>query len=183
MLYFVKSFTENAAKNFKKILKKYNLAFQEHKLNKSEQRYKIKVNCQADIEKKALDEFFKFQEKFLNVVEFLVDLGCDINAMVVDRRNELSEKYRRWGIQHFIMRFPSLKVVKFFKTKIRDFNATNTELMTPLHLFTKYITKGYLIDTKLNISNDYLAENILEYLLSNGLNPNCYDSTKALPFL
>jgi hypothetical protein len=81
------------------------------------------------------------------------------------------------------MRFPSLKIVKFFKTKIRDFNAPNIDLMTPLHLFTKYITKGYIIDTKLNISNDYFAENILEYLLSNGINPNCYDATKALPLL
>jgi hypothetical protein len=67
------------------------------------------------------------------------------------------------------MRFPSLKIVKFFKTKIRDFNAPNIDLMTPLHLFTKYITKGYIIDTKLNISN--------------GINPNCYDATKALPLL
>jgi len=81
------------------------------------------------------------------------------------------------------MRFPSLKLIKYFKNKVRDFNAANIQLMTPLHLFTKYNTKGYLIETKLNISNDYLAENILEYLLANGLNPNCCDATKAFPLL
>jgi hypothetical protein len=37
-----------------------------------------------------LEEFYKFEDKFLNLVEYLMDLGCDINAQVSDRKNPLS---------------------------------------------------------------------------------------------
>ena len=95
----------------------------------------------------------------------------------------MSEENKKWGIQHFLMKFPSLKLVSYFKNKIRDFNATNAQLMTPLHLFCKYIKKGNLLDTKLPLPNEYVGEHILEYLLANGLNPNCQDSSKSLPIL
>lgn len=88
---------------------------------------------------------------------FLVDLGCDINAQVASKTNNVSEEHKKWGIQHFLMKFPSLKLVSYFKNKIRDFNATNSQLMTPLHLFCKYIKKGNLLDTKLPLSNDYVG--------------------------
>jgi ankyrin repeat protein len=113
-----------------------------------------------------------------------MELGCDVNAQVVDKRTDYTESYRKWGIQHFLMRFPSLKLIKFFKNKIRDFNAENNNGMTPLHLFCKNITDGNLLNTKyIKISKEYEAENIIEYLLANGLNPNTTDSTKSLPIL
>jgi len=55
--------------------------------------------------------------------------------------------------------------------------------MTPLHLFCKYIKGGSLLETTITLPSDYRAENVLEFLLQNGLNPNCYDSFKALPLL
>lgn len=119
----------------------------------------------------------------MSLVDFLIDLGCDINAQVIDKKNEASDQYKKWGIQHFLMKFPSLKLVKFFKSRIRDFNSANAQLMTPLHIFCKNIKKGGLIETRQTLPKDYLGEHILEYLLLNGLNPNCYDSNKALPLL
>jgi hypothetical protein len=59
----------------------------------------------------------------MNLVNYLMDLGCDVNGQVIDKRTDFTESYRKWGIQHFLMRFPSLKLIKFFKNKIRDFNA------------------------------------------------------------
>ena len=53
------------------------------------------------------------------------------------------------------MKFPSLKLVKYFKSKIRDFNYPNNQLMTPLHLFCKNIKKGNLLETTYPISEDY----------------------------
>jgi hypothetical protein len=75
----------------------------------------------------------------------MLELGCDVNAQVADRKNEMSEQFKKWGIQHFLMKFPSLKLIKFFKSKIRDFNYPNNQLMTPLHLFCKNIKKGNLL--------------------------------------
>jgi ankyrin repeat protein len=113
-----------------------------------------------------------------------MDLGCDVNGQVVDKRTDFAESFRKWGIQHFLMRFPSLKLVRFFKNKIRDFNAENNNGMTPLHLFCRNIKDGNLLNaTTLKLSSDYEAENILEELLGNGLNPNSLDSSKSLPIL
>lgn len=103
---------------------------------------------------------------------------------MADRRNEVSEQYKKWGIPHLIMQFPSLKILKYFKLKVRDFNSSNAHLMTPLHLFCKNIGKGNLMDIQLATPPlDYSGEHILEYLLANGLNPNCQDSHKALPII
>jgi len=56
------------------------------------------------------------------------------------------------------MRFPSLKLIKFFRDKIRDFNAQNNDGMTPLHLFCKNVLDGNLLDAKyIKVSDDYEA--------------------------
>lgn len=44
------------------------------------------------------------------------------------------------------MKFPSLKLIKYFKQKIRDFNSTNHQLMTPLHLFCKNMTTPNILE-------------------------------------
>ena len=55
-----------------------------------------------------------------------------------------------------------MKLIKFFKNKIRDFNAENNLGLTPLHLCCKNITDGNLLNTKfVKTSKDYEAENIL----------------------
>lgn len=77
------------------------------------------------------------------------------------------------------MSFPSLRLVKFFKGKIRDFNAQNNYGMTPLHLFSSKTKDPNLLGTTL--AADYNALEVLEYLLSNGCNPNCLDISKAMP--
>lgn len=82
------------------------------------------------------------------------------------------------------MRFPSLKLIKFFKNKIRDFNAQNNDGMTPLHLFCKNMFDGNLLDAQLTkIPSDYDTCAIIEYLLQNGLNPNAKDSDRSYPIL
>lgn len=74
-----------------------------------------------------------------------MEMGCDINGQVIDKRAETSEKYKKWGVQHFLMMFPSLKLIEFFKSKIRDFNAQNNENRTPLHLFCINVVRGNLL--------------------------------------
>ena len=77
----------------------------------------------------------------------MVDLGCDANVVVQDKRKpDEGESYKKWGILHFIMRFPSLVLLDLFKNKIkiRDFNAQNNNGMTPLHLCCQWIRHGCL---------------------------------------
>lgn len=82
-------------------------------------------------------------------------MGCDINNQVISKRSNVPDAYKKWGIQHFIMGFPSLKLTKFFKSKIRDFNALNNVNRTPLHLFCLNFTKGNLFDTQNCTLDDY----------------------------
>ena len=84
----------------------------------------------------------------MDLVSYLIELGCDINGQVVDKRTDCSDSYQSWGIQHFLMKFPSLRMIKFFKNKIRDFNAQNNNGMTPLHLFCKNMKDGNLLNIK-----------------------------------
>lgn len=49
----------------------------------------------------------------------MIDLGCDVNAQVSDKKNGVSDEYKRWGIAHFLMKFPSLKLISYFKKKLR----------------------------------------------------------------
>jgi hypothetical protein len=50
------------------------------------------------------------------------------------------------------MRFPSLKLIKFIKNKIRDFNALNNQNRTPLHIFFIKNKKGNLLGTEIKLS-------------------------------
>ena len=54
---------------------------------------------------------------------------------------------------------------------------------TPLHLFCINSKIGNLFECAHSNHEDYKTEAILEYLLSNGLNPNIEDNYKALPVL
>lgn len=81
------------------------------------------------------------------------------------------------------MGFPSLKLMRFLKNKIRDFNALNNSNRTPLHLFCINSKKGNLFESENCHVDDYRTEVILEHLLSNGFNPNIEDNFKALPVL
>ena len=120
----------------------------------------------------------------MGIVQYLIDIGCDKNGLVTDKRNNVQESYKKWGIQHFLMRFPSLKMIKFFKDKIRDFNVQNNDGMTPLHIFCKNMLNGNLLDTKyIKVPDDYDAEKVITYLLSHGLNPNTKDASKSYPIL
>jgi len=46
------------------------------------------------------------------------------------------------------MKFPSIKILKFLKNRVKDFNTQNNQLMTPLHIFCLQIKKGNLLNTK-----------------------------------
>jgi hypothetical protein len=97
----------------------------------------------------------------MNLIVYVIEMGCDINGQVTDKKNDLTDGHRKWGAQHFIMKFPSLKLIKFFKQKIRDFNAQNNQNMTPLHLFCKNVKKGNLLETSINLPIEYETENVL----------------------
>lgn len=73
---------------------------------------------------------------------YLIEMGCDVNNQVVNKKLNSQDIYKKWGIQHFIMSFPTLKLIKFFKNKIRDFNAMNNLNQTSLHLFCMNNKKG-----------------------------------------
>lgn len=73
-------------------------------------------------------------------------MGCDINNQVVSKRSNMPDTYKKWGIQHLLMAFPSLKLIKFFKSKVRDFNAMNNLNRTPLHLFCINCKRGNLFE-------------------------------------
>ena len=85
----------------------------------------------------------------MNLVNYLIEQGCDVNRQVTDKKVNSYENFQKWGIQHFLMKFPSLKLIEFFinnKHKIRYFhNAQNNLGMTPLHLFCKNISCGNLL--------------------------------------
>ena len=88
-------------------------------------------------------------------------MGCDVNNQVINKRANAPDTYKKWGIQHFIMTFPSLKIIKFFKSKIRDLNAVNGSNKTPLHLFCINNRIGNLFESSLCNSDDYNTEFIL----------------------
>ena len=116
-----------------------------------------------------------------------MEQGCDANVQVVERRkdDDNSENLTKWGIQHFIMKFPSLKLLTLFRRKIRDFNSQNNSGMTALHLFCSWIKKGNLFGAEVEISEmvEYCGEKSLQFLLENGLNPNILDMNRSTPLL
>lgn len=97
----------------------------------------------------------------------LVEIGCDANVVVAEKldleedKTKDEEDYSLWGIQHFLMKFPSLVLLDFFKNKIkiRDFNAPTAKKVTPLHLFCQWNKGGCLFDAELGTQyNDYKGE-------------------------
>ena len=44
------------------------------------------------------------------------------------------------------MKFPTLKLLKYLRGKIKDFNMCNNQGMTPLHLFCLHNKKGNLLE-------------------------------------
>jgi hypothetical protein len=77
-----------------------------------------------------------------------MDQGCDANVQVLEKRkDDETESFKKWGIQHFLMRLPSLKILSLFRRRIRDFNSQNSSGMTALHLFCSWVKKGNLLES------------------------------------
>ncbi len=62
------------------------------------------------------------------MVNFLVMIGADPKFIVTSPKMEKQlQNYRKWGIQHFLMKFPSPKLLKIFMKWIdTNFNMQNT---------------------------------------------------------
>ena len=114
-----------------------------------------------------------------------MELGCDVNVVVQDRKKEEEEEsFKRWGILHFLMRFPSLILLNLFKNKIRNFNSQNNDKMTPLHLFCQWVKQGCLLEIPLEEDyEDYIGERSLQFLLESGCNSNSTDINRSIPLL
>ena len=101
----------------------------------------------------------------MKLIELIVDLGCDANTVVSEKRkgegDEINEK-AGWGVQHFLMKFPSVVLLKFFKStiKFRDFNAVTTVLkQTPLHLFCQWNKIDCFFETEFGLNyKDYRGD-------------------------
>jgi ankyrin repeat protein len=103
------------------------------------------------------------------------------------------ENYKKWGIQHFLMKFPSLNLLKIFMRWIdTNFNLQNSEGRTPLHLFCLWNNEGSLFnhhtdDPLPHINYPEMAQftgtACLGYLLENGLTPNVLDINRSTPLL
>lgn len=97
----------------------------------------------------------------MKLVTYLIEQGCDVNRQVTDKKSDNNENFQKWGVQHFLMKFPSLKLIDFFinnKHKIRYFSAQNNIGMTPLHLFCKHINCGNLLETEeFELPDEYQA--------------------------
>lgn len=142
----------------------------------------------------AYQEYIQHETNLLKLVNFLIDKGADPRSIVSEPKVEReNENYKKWGIQHFLMRFPSLVLMKTFMKWIdKNFNMQNSQGRTPLHLFCMWNREGCLfnnhdiqgfpyIDFKL--SDDYDGQSCLEYLLENGLTSNILDINRSTPLL
>ena len=132
---------------------------------------------------KALEEFKKYEERLIGLITFFIEHGCDPNAQVMERKSEVSKHYKNWGIQHFLMMHPSIKLLRFFSGKVRDFNAVTALKKTPLHLFCQNTTSEHILQSNLSGPEEYLSDNILKELLTMGLKVDTLDHQKAYPFL
>lgn len=139
ILYFVRDFTCEVITNFQSSVQRgVSLVLQTTGLPPTQQQ-------SIEIHKAAFSEFSRHEELFIKLVCFLMEQGCDANVQVVDKRkDDDQESLKKWGIQHFLMKFPSLKLLSLFRRKIRDFNSQNNSGMTALHLFCSLIRKGNL---------------------------------------
>jgi hypothetical protein len=84
----------------------------------------------------------------IKTVNLLVDNGADPKFIVSEpRMDEEYENYKKWGIQHFLMKFPSPNLLKIFMKWIdTHFNLQNSEGRTPLHLFCLWNGEGSLFN-------------------------------------
>jgi len=147
ILYFVRDFTYEVIRNYQTHVQTMT--------NDIQQANGAPINQQelTDIHRAAFTEFRRHEDLFIKLVSLLMDQGCDANVQVVERRKEddNGENLKKWGIQHFIMRFPSLKLLSLFRRKIRDFNSQNNSGMTALHLFCSWIKKGNLFGAEVEL--------------------------------
>lgn len=75
-------------------------------------------------------------------------MGADPKFTVSEpRMDEEYENYKKWGIQHFLMRFPSPNLLRIFMKWIdTNFNLQNSEGRTPLHLFCMWNSEGNIFN-------------------------------------
>lgn len=82
-----------------------------------------------------------------------------------------------WSVIHYIMQFPSVRILEHFKKIIKDFNPLTTEGVSPLHLFCQVNNKDSLVD--IDLRNDYTGERSLRWLLENGCDVNILDKDNS----
>lgn len=147
ILYFVRDFTSEIIKNYQSHVQSLSSHFQ--------QRFGAPPTQQdlVEMHRTAFARFRHHEDLFIKLVCFLMEQGCDANVQVVEKRKDedASENLKKWGIQHFLMRFPSLKLLSLFRRKIRDFNSQNNSGMTALHLFCSWIKKGNLFEAEVEL--------------------------------
>ena len=114
----------------------------------------------------------------------MVDAGANINSTVLERINKEPAKERKWGVYHFAMRFPSIKLLEFLKDKVKDPNIRDSEGRAPLHYFCMWNVKGSLLGTaSLENQKDYTGERSLTFLLENGSNLKVTDNSSSTALL
>lgn len=190
MIFLIKKFTETVHQNFRN-------GFVQHRdsLTASE-----KGGKPEEIERKAVlkafEDYLKHEEYLIKIINYLVDMGSDPKFIVSEpKMDEEYENYKKWGIQHFLMKFPSLNLLKIFMKWIdTNFNLQNSEGRTPLHLFCLWNNEGSLFNNY-SLPNDPLptinypelnlfqGHKCLEYLLENGLTSNVLDINRSTPLL
>lgn len=133
LIYLVKKFTECAHSNLKNAYWKA----------KEEEG---KSDKEAVLE--AFAEYLKHEECLIKTVGLLVEMGSDPKFSVSEpRMDEEYENYKKWGIQHFLMRFPSPNLLRIFMKWIdTNFNLQNSEGRTPLHLFCMWNSEGSIFN-------------------------------------
>lgn len=82
-----------------------------------------------------------------------------------------------WSVIHYIMQFPSVKILEHFKRFVKDLNVLTTEGVSPLHLFCQINHKDSLVDVELR--NDYNGERSLRWLLENGCDVDLVDKDNS----
>ena len=82
-----------------------------------------------------------------------------------------------WGVLHYLMNFPSIKLLEHFKKILKDLNPLTTTGMSPLHIFCQMNHKDNLIDRELK--NDYTGERSLRWLLENGSDVELLDKDNS----
>lgn len=188
IVFLMKNFTQTVHSNFRRNYVSF--------LNEHPEAERESEKVQEACIQKAFGEYVEHETSLLKLVGFLVENGADPRSMVCEPRVENeNENYKKWGIQHFLMRFPSLVLLKnFMKWIDKFFNSQNSEGRTPLHLFCMWNREGSLFNTeevdmrpvpriRMSLGPDYDSHKCLEYLLENGLTSNILDINRSTPLL